>query len=79
MEKECGQGSLSDLLEMGVEDEVFSSEKGRGQIARKLTFGREIMNQYSQGFESIFNKLPFFKFKHYNYITHICIFAFNIH
>ena len=50
VEKRYGQGSsLSDLLEMGADGEISSSERGKGQIARKLTFGHEIIDQYHKG------------------------------
>ena len=44
------QGSVPDLLEVGMDGEISSSEKGRGQIARKLTFGHEVMDhQHPKG------------------------------
>ena len=43
------QGSVPDLLEVGMDGEISSSEKGRGQMARKLTFGHEVMDQYHKG------------------------------
>ena len=43
------QGSVPDLLEVGMDGEISSSEKGRGKIARKLTFGHEVMDQYHKG------------------------------
>ena len=43
------QGSVPDLIEVGMDGEISSSEKGRGQIARKLTFGHEVMDQYHKG------------------------------
>ena len=41
--------SFSDLIEIGADGEVLSTEKGKGQIARKLTFGRETIDQFHKG------------------------------
>ena len=49
VDKKYDEGSFSDSLEIGVDGEVSSSDKGRGQIARKLTFGHEVMDQYPKG------------------------------
>ena len=52
IEKTYGQSSsICDLLEVGVDGEMSSSEGGKGQIARKLTFEHEIIGQHHKGEE----------------------------
>jgi len=49
VEKKYEDGSFTDSIEIAMDGEVTASDKGRSQIARKLTFGHEVMDQYPKG------------------------------
>ena len=48
-DKKSSNNSYPDLLGVGEDAEISSPEKVKGPIARKLTFGNEVMNTPSKG------------------------------
>ena len=48
-EKKNGNNSVPDLVSVGEEVETSSPEKVKGPIARKLTFGHEVMDTPTKG------------------------------
>ena len=85
VEKKYDEGSFCDSLEIGVDGEVSSTDKGKSQIARKLTFGPEAMDQHPKGryriisfyglrvnFELLLNSgsLKYFNLPSYNYFNY---------
>ena len=48
-EKKNGNNSVPDLVSVGEEVETSSQEKVKGPIARKLTFGHEVMDTPTKG------------------------------